>query len=215
MANAGEVLEWRAVPAWGLLPVVLIADTSGSMEEHGKLQTVQHCLRELIDELSGEPWSDSVRVGFVGLGDETAPVVPLTPLSTFEIPPLVASGRSMLGAAIEQAASMLGQLEPSTPAHAPLVLLLADGGWDDSWRAAMASFLAGSGCDSIRVCVAIGADADRSSMTGFSEEVVTVDTLPELASYLCTAPSVSTAERQRGSTLRSPQFTSDHQSFGY
>lgn len=217
MVDADGELEWRAAPTWDLLPVILIVDTSGSMGEHGKLQIVEHCLHALLDELSNEPWSDGVRIGLVGMGDdESTPVMPLSSLSDFDIPPLVASGRSALGPAIEQAFSILDQLDRSTPAHPPLVLLLTDGGWDDSWRPAMASFLAGPGRDSARVCVAIGADADRSSIAGFADEVVTVDTLPELATYLRTvATAVSSATQQGDSIRRTSQLASVHHSFGY
>ena len=215
--DGSSELEWRAAPTWDLLPIVFVVDTSGSMDEHGKLQIVEHCLRDLIDEISREAWSEGVRVGLVGIGDdETIPVLPMSPLSDFHLPPLVASGRSALGPAIEQVNSMLGQLDPSTPAHAPLVLLLTDGGWDDSWRPAMASFLVGPGRDSVRVGVAIGAEADRSSMTGFADEIVTVDTLPALASYLRTvATTVSSAVKQGDSIRPVSQLASVHHSLSY
>lgn len=191
MMDVGEAQEWRAAKDRSLLPVVLIVDTSGSMDEHGKLRVAQACVRELIEELSSEAWSDNVRVGLVGMGPGPAVVVPLDTPGNFEVPSLIASGHTRLGAAIEETASMLGQLDPSTSAHRPLVLLLSDGGWEDAWSPAKASSLGGIGRESIRVCVAIGADADRSSMAAFSDEVVTVDTLPPLVSYLTTTAGMT------------------------
>jgi uncharacterized protein YegL len=191
MMDVGEAQGWRAARDRGLLPVVLIVDTSGSMDEHGKLRVAQACIRELIEELSSEAWSDNVRVGLVGMGPGPAVVVPLDTPGNFKVPSLVASGHTRLGAAIEETASMLSRLDPSTSAHGPLVLLLSDGGWEDAWSPAMASSLGGVGRDSIRVCVAIGADADRSAMAAFSDEVVTVDTLPPLVSYLAATAGVA------------------------
>jgi hypothetical protein len=80
----------------------------------------------------------------------------------------------------------------------------------------MASFLAGPGRDSLRVCIAVGADADLSSLAGFADEVVTVDTRPELASYLRTvAAGVSSAARQGDSIRSTSQLAGVHDSLSY
>jgi Ca-activated chloride channel family protein len=135
--RAGFSVQERPVTA---SEIVVVLDLSRSMDaqdvQGSRLERAKRDVGDLVDELPG------VRVGLVIFAGGAYPRVPMTVdygaleqiVETLETRTMVAQG-SALGAALDQAADMLG--EPDGAAQA--VVVVSDGeGWDDQLDAATA-----------------------------------------------------------------------------
>lgn len=159
------------------LPVILIADASGSMIEDGKIEALNRAVPEMIRALAEDADAPAeIRVGVITFGGEAAGVhLPLTPVSVASWAPIEASGRTPLGLALDLTTEWLNDKQqiPGNAYH-PTIVLLSDGQPTDEWRAPLKALLASPrGTKAVRLAVAIGPDADHSVLREFVTDPAT------------------------------------------
>ncbi len=164
-------LKEFAAPAARPLPVIVLADVSGSMEAGGKIQALNLAVREMVatfkdeDDLRAE-----IHVAVVTFGADVASVhTPLARAAEVAWVDMPARGSTPMGAAFQRALAMLEDraVIPSR-AYRPTLVLLSDGQPTDDWRAPLDALLASErGSKAFRMALAIGADADASVLAAF------------------------------------------------
>ncbi len=149
------------------LPVIVLADVSGSMGANGKIDALNEAVSEMIATFSDE---DDVRaeihVSVIAFGGGGASLhKPLRPARETRWEPMSASGRTPMGEAFEVARAMIEDREavPSR-AYRPTLVLVSDGVPTDDWRTALATLLASERASkATRFAMGIGDDADCPS----------------------------------------------------
>jgi uncharacterized protein YegL len=167
MASRKEFTTQSARP----LPVILLADVSGSMEADGKIQALNHAVREMISSFQGEDdLRAEIQLAVIAFGDNTAKVhLPLAHASQSTWTDMPASGSTPMGAAFQQALTMLeDRATIPSRAYRPTLVLLSDGQPNDEWKAPLDALLKSErGAKAFRMALAIGSDADTSVLQAF------------------------------------------------
>lgn len=121
-------LSTFSVAASRPLPVFVLADTSGSMSGD-KIAALNLALREMLAEL-GEvsDLRSAIEVSVITFGGSPIVVQPLAPPESISLPELEASGKTLMGEAIDIVRSMLED-ESIVPTRAflPTIVLISDG----------------------------------------------------------------------------------------
>ena len=157
------------------LPVIVIADVSGSMSVDGKIEALNQALKEMIAGFAGESGARAeIQVGLITFGGEQAKVhLPLAPANQIsEVAPLHADGRTPMGAAFAEARAIIEDKEriPSR-AYRPVLVLVSDGHPTDSWEQAFAALCGSERAQkATRFAMAIGADADLEMLGRFAND---------------------------------------------
>ena len=146
------------------LPVFVLADVSGSMGEHRKIDTLNDCMNTMIRSFAAEDTlRGQIQVGVVTFGGDTAylhqPLVPATQLAWTD---MQAGGRTPLGDAFTLLTGLLAD-EEVIPRRAfmPVLILVSDGKPTDEWEQPLARLLASPrGDKAVRLAVSIGPDMD-------------------------------------------------------
>lgn len=161
-----------AAPKAKPLPVILLLDVSGSMSGE-KIQNLNAAVRDMLDSFSDTETSEiEIHVAIITFGAEVKLHQPLASASSIQWQDLSASGMTPMGTALQMAKAMMEDknVVPSR-AYRPTVVLVSDGGPNDSWEQPMNDFI-GNGrsakCD--RMAMAIGSDADEGVLRRFFEE---------------------------------------------
>ena len=147
------------------LPVIVLADVSGSMTHLRKLETLNDCIATMIRSFAAERTiRGEIQVGVVAFGGGTAvlhqPPVPATELQWCD---LRAGGRTPFGAALDLLTELLAD-EQVIPRNAfmPTLILVSDGKPTDEWEGPLQRLLASPrGAKAIRLAVGIGQDMDE------------------------------------------------------
>jgi len=167
MASTHEFSTRAARP----LPVLLLADVSGSMESNGKIQALNHAVREMIAAFRGEDdLRAEIQLAVVTFGGGGARLhLPLARADQTTWSDATAAGNTPMGAAFQQALSLLeDRAAIPSRAYRPTVVLLSDGQPTDAWEAPLAALLASErGSKAFRMALAIGADADEAVLQRF------------------------------------------------
>lgn len=158
------------------LPVVLLLDTSSSMNaggEQSKIAELDSAVRDMIKDFAHEEQLETeIQVSVITFGyDGVKLALPYTNASKVEMKKLEAQGNTPMGTALRMAKDMIEDKE-TTPSRAyrPLVILCSDGAPNDDWEAPMDSFIKegrSSKCD--RMAMAIGSDANEAVLKRFIE----------------------------------------------
>ena len=157
------------------LPVIVLADTSGSMSENGKIEALNQSLKEMIQTFATESRVRAeIQVGVITFGGATAEVhLPLTPAhQTTNIHPMGAKGVSPMGQAFNELRHLLEdrQLIPSR-AYRPVLILISDGLPTDDWEKPFAELqTAERAKKATRFAMAIGSDADEAMLEQFAND---------------------------------------------
>jgi uncharacterized protein YegL len=167
MTSLKEFTQSAARP----LPVVIVADVSGSMSVDGKIQSLNQAIQEMLSAFAA---SDEVRaeihVGVVAFGGESAWMhVNLQPATAVQWQSMQADGRTPMGAALGIAADLIENKDaiPSR-AYRPTVVLISDGVPTDDWKRGLTRFTGeGRANKAERLALAIGADADEAMLGQF------------------------------------------------
>jgi uncharacterized protein YegL len=154
------------------LPVLLLADVSGSMSADGKIQALNHAVREMLEAFQDE--SDlraEVHLAVITFGGEARVHLPLGPALNVSWTDLSASGGTPMGAAFDLAREMVEDpvIVPGR-AYRPTIVLVSDGQptGPHPWQPSLQSLLAGERSGkSFRMALAIGADADHDVLQAF------------------------------------------------
>lgn len=158
------------------LPVVLLLDTSSSMNaggEQSKIAELDSAVREMIKDFAHEEQLETeIQVSVITFGYEGVKLaLPYTNESKVEMKKLEAQGNTPMGTALRMAKDMIEDKE-TTPSRAyrPLVILCSDGEPNDDWQEPMDKFIKdgrSSKCD--RMAMAIGSDANEAVLKRFIE----------------------------------------------
>lgn len=158
------------------LPVVLLLDTSSSMNaggEQSKIAELDSAVRDMIKDFAHEEQLETeIQVSVITFGyDGVKLALPYTNASNVEMEKLEAQGNTPMGTALRMAKDMIEDKE-TTPSRAyrPLVILCSDGAPNDDWEAPMDNFIKdgrSSKCD--RMAMAIGSDANEAVLKRFIE----------------------------------------------
>jgi len=159
------------------LPVIILADTSGSMSVENKIGVMNSALNEMFDAFSQEKrLRAEIQVCLITFGGEHAEeTLPLTAAHKIEsLLSLNATGRTPMGGAFELAFELLEDKEliPSR-AYRPVVILVSDGhpndyGWKESFDKLCSSERAKK---ATRLAMAIGNDADEEMLQKFTNDL--------------------------------------------
>jgi uncharacterized protein YegL len=148
------------------LPVVVLADASGSMGQDNKIEALNTAIETMTSRLSREDSATTeITLSAIAFSDERADLhLPPTPVSEVHWTKLRPSGLTPMGKAFTRAAEMM-QDEKLFPADAylPTFVLVSDGVPTDNWEDPLKIFLATKAGGALRLAVAVGADADANS----------------------------------------------------
>ena len=115
------------------LPVVVLADTSLSLELTGAIDKLNQGIQEFCTALRSDPLaSGRVDVCLMSFGDHVETVVPFCPASSFQPPALTADGETCFNAAIIAALDAIRQrrqvyFEAGIASYIPWVVAITDG----------------------------------------------------------------------------------------
>lgn len=153
------------------LPVIVLADVSGSMSANGKIESLNDAVAEMIETFSEEDDSRAeIHVSVITFGNKGATLYkPLRPANATDWEPMEASGRTPMGQAFELAQQMIEDRDaiPSR-AYRPTLVLVSDGVPTDDWRGPLERLLQSDRASkAMRFAMGIGADADHGTLKAF------------------------------------------------
>ncbi|OED47530.1 tellurite resistance protein TerY [Endozoicomonas sp. (ex Bugula neritina AB1)] len=158
------------------LPVIILADTSGSMSINGKIDAMNQALKDLIDTLGSENRLHAeIQLSIVTFGgDKAVEHLPLEPAHQIkEFPPMEAIGRTPMGDAFSMAQALVEDNEriPSR-AYRPFIILISDGYPTDNWQSAFDNLCKSERAQKgTRLAMAIGDDADMKMLEDFNNDL--------------------------------------------
>jgi uncharacterized protein YegL len=140
------------------LPVILLADVSGSMATNGKIDALNDAIQSMID------------VSVIAFGKGGARLhQPLLPAAQIKWDRVTAAGNTPMGAAFDLVVKMVEDHDqiPSR-AYRPTVVLVSDGQPTDEWREPLQRMLASDrAAKASRFVLGIGDDADPAMLAEF------------------------------------------------
>ena len=171
-------IDKYTIPPPRMLPVILMADISGSMAVDGKIDALNLAVQQMISDFAGEDAERvEIQVAVITFGGGGAKLhMNLTPSRSIGWTPLVAAGTTPLCDALHSARKMIEDksIIPGT-AYRPTLILISDGiptdvrgQPTDNWRVPLAELIGSErGSKADRFAMAIGADADMSVLGEF------------------------------------------------
>lgn len=167
MSNLKEFVMPTARP----MPVIVLADVSGSMVANGKIDVLNSAISEMIAAFTEEDDSRAeIHVSVIAFGGPSAAVhTPLCPAHDMKWEPLTAAGKTPLGRAFELARTMLEDRDAiSSRAYRPTLVLVSDGVPTDNWRQPLEELLKSERASkAMRFALGIGDDADHETLKAF------------------------------------------------
>lgn len=157
------------------LPVIVLADTSGSMSVDGKIESLNKGLQEMIASFANQSrLRAEIQVSVITFGGNLAEVnLPLTPTHQIQsFSKLTADGMTPLGSALALANQMIEDRDtiPSR-SYKPVIVLVSDGYPNDDWQGPFSQMKNGErSSKASRFAMAIGADADEAMLTEFAND---------------------------------------------
>ncbi|KEQ17884.1 vWA domain-containing protein [Endozoicomonas numazuensis] len=158
------------------LPVIILADTSGSMSINGKIDAMNQALKDLIDTLGGENRLHAeIQLSIITFGgDKAVEHLSLKPAHQItDFTPMEAIGRTPMGDAFAMAQALIEDNEriPSR-AYRPFIILISDGYPTDSWQSAFDNLCKSERAQKgTRLAMAIGDDADIKMLEDFNNDL--------------------------------------------
>ena len=167
MSNLKEFTMSSARP----LPVIVLADISGSMSSDGKIDALNTSISEMISAFADEDDSKAeVFVSIIAFGKGGAFVhESLQPAKNIHWKPLEASGRTPMGEAFNLTKTMVEDREliPGR-SYRPTIVLVSDGVPTDDWQSPLKALLDSERASkAIRFAMGIGSDADQETLRAF------------------------------------------------
>jgi uncharacterized protein YegL len=154
------------------LHFIWIADSSGSMEQDGKIQALNTAIREAIphmrkvaeDNPNAQVLVRAVKFSNGAQWHITQP----TPVADFAWTDLAAEGETDMGKALELVAEQLKMPPMSERALPPVLVLVSDGQPTDDFEAGLKALLEQPwGKKAVRIAISIGRDADAEVLQRF------------------------------------------------
>lgn len=152
------------------LPVLLLADVSGSMSIDGKIDALNDAVAEMLAAFAEEDDSRAeIHVAVITFGAREAKLhQPLAPASSVTWAPMQAAGNTPMGAAFALATAILeDRSQIPSRAYRPTLILLSDGQPNDEWRPPLQRLLSlDRAAKAARFALGIG-DADLQMLQEF------------------------------------------------
>lgn len=153
------------------LPVVLLADVSGSMSAFGKIDSLNRAVDTMFKAFVDEDRSRvEIHAGVVTFGHGGSRLhLPMQPARNIRWESMTAEGGTPMGAAFDLVTSLLADRE-QVPSRAlrPALILVSDGQPTDAWEEPLSRLLAHDRArKATRFAMAIGPDADRTMLQRF------------------------------------------------
>ena len=191
------------------LPVIILADVSGSMLENNNIGALNAALKDFLSTLSQESRLNAeIHVSIITFGGSKAEVhVPLTPAWKInQTNDLVAAGGTPMGGAFELAVEMIENKDiiPSR-AYKPTIVLISDGIPTDNWEASFDKLKNSDRAQKAsRMAMAIGTGADKNMLKAFvndleASEVFEAHNAKEIHRFF-RAVSMSVSSRSQSNT---------------
>ncbi len=152
------------------LPVLVLADTSGSMSVDGKIDALNTALTDMIDAFSEEDDGRAqIHVGIITFGGTAAVHQALSPAAKVSFQALGASGMTPMGGAFDLAREVVeDRTQVSGRAYTPAIVLVSDGQPNDAWQPALERLLGSERAKKAqRFALGIGEDADADVLRSF------------------------------------------------
>lgn len=153
------------------LPVIILADVSGSMSADGKIETLNRSIREMLDSFQDE---DDVRakihVAVITFNDREATLhQPLLIADEMIWEDMTAGGRTPMGSAFSMAKVILEDKEQiASRDYRPTLVLVSDGIPTDNWYSPLQELLESPRASkAVRLAMGIGAEADNEPLQAF------------------------------------------------
>ena len=155
------------------LPVILMADVSGSMAADGKIDALNSAVAEMQAAFSEEEDGRAeIHLAIVTFGGRAALHLPPTPASDVQWTPMQASGRTPMGAALDIVTDLVEDRDriPGR-AYRPTIVLVSDGLPNDEWEGPLKRLLGSErAAKAQRFALGIGADADHDVLRAFLDD---------------------------------------------
>ena len=152
------------------LPVILLADVSGSMATDGKIDALNQSVREMLATFaSSDDLLAEIHVSIITFGGEARIHVPIQPARAIKWSDMGADGGTPMGQAMNLAADLVED-KGKIPARAfrPTVVLISDDHPTDSWKIGLDRITKqGRAQMADRMALAIGGDADTEMLRQF------------------------------------------------
>lgn len=156
------------------LPVIILADTSGSMCDDGKIDALNTALKDMVESFALESEGRAeIHIAVVTFGGEAEVHQELTAAHKFSFLPLGAHGSTPMGAAFDLAREMIEDKEriPGR-AYTPSIVLVSDGqpqeAPDGYWKQALEKLMKSErAAKAQRFALGIGQDADVEVLRAF------------------------------------------------
>jgi uncharacterized protein YegL len=154
------------------LPVIVLADTSGSMGEDGKIEALNAAVKDMVATFGGESrLRAELQVGLITFGGEAQMHLPL--IAAHKVSGMLefkAEGATPMGEAFELARQLLEDKDkiPSR-AYRPVLILVSDGLPTDDWEVSFKALCASERAKKA-TRLAIGADADEDMLKEFTND---------------------------------------------
>jgi len=157
------------------MPVIILADTSGSMGVDGKISALNQSLKDMVKSFAdSDRVKAEIHLGIITFGGTASTHVALTPAHQIEhMDDLVPVGGTPMGDAMTLARGLVedSELIPSR-AYRPVLILASDGYPTDEWRPAFNALLSSERASkATRMSLAIGSDADEDMLREFSNDI--------------------------------------------
>lgn len=166
MANLKEFTTSTARP----LPVILLADVSGSMSVNGKIDALNAAVTEMLETFAAEDDSRAeIHVAVITIGGSAKVHQAMTPASRVTWGRVTAAGNTPMGAAFELATTMIeDRAQIPSRAYRPTLVLVSDGIPTDDWQSPLQRLLSSDRASkAARFAMAIGDDADVPMLQAF------------------------------------------------
>lgn len=168
-----------------ILPVIVLADVSGSMVEHAKIETLNLSVREMLEALSHSSEPDvAIKVAVISFGGKGAYLhAPLATPDPLNWTDLNAAGGTPLGAALDELVKLADDRSVMpTNSVVPTILLVSDGHPTDDFDKALTRFEKSPvGTRSVRLALRIGPDANLEVLERFTGDKSAVLTAADAA----------------------------------
>jgi len=153
------------------LPVIILADISGSMSENGKINALNQAMKEMLNSFSSEADQRAeIHVSVITFGGTAKVFIPLGPVGKIKWSDMTADGNTPLGEALAIAGEMIED-KSKVPGNSykPTVVLVSDGRPNDqNWEEQLNKFVSqGRSSKTERITLAIGGDADKRMLEKF------------------------------------------------
>jgi uncharacterized protein YegL len=150
------------------LPVLILADVSGSMFHEGKIETLNRSVGEMVRSFAAlDETTYEITVGVITFGGTAQMHCPLTPACDLVWRDMVADGMTPLGQALTIACEILeDRTQLQSRSAKPVLVLVSDGLPNDDWETPLNRLLsAPRASKATRFSVAIGNDVDEEAMS--------------------------------------------------